>query len=253
MAQYSQIHRNILEKGERTRVGRQLLAIARDYLGENLSTTKVLDIGCAGGTITALFAAEVGQMIGIDPDRGAIEFARRNYRAKNLRFEVADALKLPWGGERFDLIICNQIYEFVGNPPRLAGRRETGDVKLMSEIRRVLKPGGVCLFGGRNRWTLMEAQYNLPLLSWFPPVISQLILRIVRPGTTYVGRYRGYFSLRSLCKHFEIIDYTPKILANPEHFEFKKLARMKWATKIGAMCYSLIAPVVPNYLWVLLK
>ncbi|MBI3495095.1 hypothetical protein HY065_00505 [Candidatus Berkelbacteria bacterium] len=149
MPHYSQIHHNILEKGERARVGRQLLAIARDYLS--------------------------------------------------------------------------------------------------------LKPGGVCLFGGRNRWTLMEAQYHVPLLSWFPPIIAQLILSIIRPGTTYVGRYRGYFSLHSLCKHFEIIDYTPKILADPERFGFKKLSQMRSLTKIGAMCYSLIAPVVPNYLWMLKK
>jgi len=242
MTDYSHIHPLILEKSDRSRVGKQLLAIAKDYLGEGMATAKVLDVGCAGGTITSLLAPQVGQIIGIDPDKPAIEFARHHYRRKNLRFEVADALKLPRGGERFDLVICNQVYEFVAN-----------DVKLMSEIHRVLRPGGVCLFGGRNRWTLMEAQYNLPLLSWFPPSIAQLILSIVRPGTTYVGRYRGYFSLRQLCRRFGIIDYTPIILADPEHFGFHKLARMKLLTKIGALLYGVMAPMVPNYLWILRK
>ncbi|MFY9484256.1 MAG: class I SAM-dependent methyltransferase [Patescibacteria group bacterium] len=242
MAHYSQIHQNILEKGGRTRVGKQLLAIARDYFGDKLTATKVLDVGCAGGTITALFAQSAESVLGIDPDKPAIEQARRSYRARNLRFEVADALKLPWGGERFDLVVCNQVYEFVPD-----------DTKLMSEIYRVLKPGGVCLFGGRNRWTLMEAQYQIPLLSWFPPRVSQLILSLIRPGTTYVGRYRGYFSLKLLCRKFEIIDYTPKVLADPEKYGFTKLAKTKWATKIGARLYPLAAPLVPNFLWFLRK
>lgn len=242
MAHYSAIHPFILDEGDRARIGRQLLAIARDYLGERLAMAKVLDVGCAGGTITALFAQSAGSALGIDPDKQAIEQARRSYKARNLRFEVADALKLPWGGQRFDLVVCNQVYEFVPD-----------DVKLMKEIYRVLKPGGVCLFGARNRWTLMEAQYQIPLLSWFPPRVSQLIVSLIRPGTTYLGRYRGYFSLRHLCRKFQIIDYTPKVLADPKKYGFTKLAKTKWATKIGARLYPLVAPVVPNFLWVLKK
>lgn len=242
MAHYSAIHPSILDKSDRQQVGRQLLAIARDYLGERLATAKVLDVGCAGGTITALFAKSAESVLGIDPDKEAIEQARRRYKARNLRFEAANALKLPWGGERFDLVVCNQVYEFVGN-----------DIKLMAEIHRVLKPGGVCLFGARNRWTFMEAQYQIPLLSWFPPRVSQLILSLIRPGTTYLGLYRGYFSLRQLCRSFTIIDYTPKVLADPEKYGFTKLAKTKWATKIGALAYPLAAPVVPNFLWMLRK
>ena len=242
MADYSQIIPRILDEPERTRVGKQLLAIAKDCLAEQLKTAKVLDVGCAGGTITALFATEATQVIGIDPDKTAIEFARRHYRRKNLRFEVADALKLPWGDERFDLVICNQVYEFVPS-----------DEKLMREIHRVLKPGGVCLFGAANRWVLIEPQYRLPLLSWFPPKAAQVVLALIRPGTKYVGRYRGYFSLRQLIKKFEIIDYTPRILADPPRFGFSKLAKIAWLTKIGAIFYPLIAALVPNYLWILRK
>ena len=47
-----------------------------------------------------------GSVLGVDPSRNMIEYAAKNFTAThpNLRFDVADARRLPYRGE-FDLLV----------------------------------------------------------------------------------------------------------------------------------------------------
>src|SRR5262245_63002626 len=70
---------------------------------------QILDVGCGDGKITAEIAARVprGSVLGVDPSRDMIAFAssRFSYPAHaNLRFEVADARRLPYRDE-LDLVV----------------------------------------------------------------------------------------------------------------------------------------------------
>lgn len=66
----------------------------------------VLDIGCGDGRITAEIAERLprARVLGVDPSLQMVEFARRAYAGKNLRFETGDARRLPFRGE-FDLLV----------------------------------------------------------------------------------------------------------------------------------------------------
>src|SRR5438034_9258270 len=66
---------------------------------------RILDVGCGDGKITAQIASRAskgGSVVGVDPSRDMISFARSHFgpaTLPNLRFEVADARRLPFKNE----------------------------------------------------------------------------------------------------------------------------------------------------------
>ena len=78
---------------------------------------RVLDVGCGDGKITAEVAARVarGEVLGVDASQDMITFASSHFGPAvrpNLRFEVADARRLPFKNE-FDLVISFNALHWV--------------------------------------------------------------------------------------------------------------------------------------------
>jgi len=78
---------------------------------------RVLDLGCGDGKVTAEIAARVprGSVLGVDPSHDMIAFATSRFATPahaNLRFEVADARKLPYRDE-FDLLVSFNALHWV--------------------------------------------------------------------------------------------------------------------------------------------
>lgn len=70
---------------------------------------RVLDVGCGNGKVTAEIASRVphGTVLGIDSSAEMVAFAVSHFGRSvptNLRFETADARRLPFRGE-FDLVV----------------------------------------------------------------------------------------------------------------------------------------------------
>jgi trans-aconitate 2-methyltransferase len=100
---------------------------------------RVLDVGCGDGKITAEIAARVlrGSVVGVDPSRDMIAFASSRFlppAVTNLRFEQADARRLPFRGE-FDLVVSFNALHWV--PEQAATLRS---------IRDALTPNGRAVF-----------------------------------------------------------------------------------------------------------
>jgi trans-aconitate 2-methyltransferase len=84
-------------------------AMAAEVLSllELRETKRVLDVGCGNGKVTAEIASRLSQgtVVGVDSSADMIAFAVSHYGAqRNLRFEVADARRLPFRDE-FDLVV----------------------------------------------------------------------------------------------------------------------------------------------------
>ena len=97
---------------------------------------RVLDIGCGPGSISAGLAAAVapGEFHGIDMAQSQIEIAisvAQEAGLSNARFQVADALVLPFPDDHFDIVHCNAFLCHI--PDSNAA---------LAEMYRVLKPGG---------------------------------------------------------------------------------------------------------------
>jgi len=97
----------------------------------------LLDLGCGPGSITIELAALVspGTVVGIDAEPSVIVTAEKSadgQGARNVRFEVADAYRLPFEDDTFDAAHAHQVLQHLTDP-----------VAALTELRRVVRPGGL--------------------------------------------------------------------------------------------------------------
>ena len=95
---------------------------------------KVLELGCGTGDIwkNNLHLIRNSKLILTDFSAGMLDTAKRNAQAENVVFQKVDIQNIPYPDGSFDVVIANMMLYHV---PDLH--------KGLSEVRRVLKPGGV--------------------------------------------------------------------------------------------------------------
>jgi ubiquinone/menaquinone biosynthesis C-methylase UbiE len=94
---------------------------------------RVLEIGCGLGTDGARFARAGALYTGVDLTEAAVSLARKRFELEGLpgEFRVADAERLEFGDESFDLVYSHGVLHHT--PDARAAVRE---------VHRVLRPGG---------------------------------------------------------------------------------------------------------------
>ena len=71
---------------------------------------RVIDVGCGDGRMALGCAPHAAEVVGVDPDPGAIRMARAKAReqgAGNTRFKVGVAQQLPFPDGYFDVVILS--------------------------------------------------------------------------------------------------------------------------------------------------
>lgn len=98
------------------------------------SKGKLLDIGCADGTTTYYIKNKFPHLkiTAVDFYEKAIEYAKKN--KPGIEFKLADAHKLPFKNDSFDIVTTIEILEHLHYPQ-----------KALREIYRVLKPNGALI------------------------------------------------------------------------------------------------------------
>ncbi len=241
---FSGTHRGAMYDIEmRKQKAKKMLAVLDDYYPGKLKTLNVLDIGCSTGIISNFLSKRFGEIMGIDIDEGAIGYAKENYHSDNLNFDIQSAMDLKFPDNSFDVIICAHVYEHVPDASRL-----------LSEIHRVLKPGGVCYFAAGNRLKVIEAHYNLPLLSVIPKPLAHLYLRLLNREGLYYETHYTVWSLRDIVSQFEIIDYTRKVVENPDKYHLTEMVKQgSFKQKIVLGGLKAAYWLCPTYIWLLRK
>ena len=125
----------------------------------------VLDLGCAGGFMAEALAERGAHVTGIDPASDAIDAARDHARAGKLRiaYDVGVGEALPYDDASFDAVVCVDVLEHVADLHRV-----------LSEIARTMRPGGLLLFDTINR---------NPLARLASITIAEDMLRLLPRGT----------------------------------------------------------------------
>ncbi|MBU1164535.1 class I SAM-dependent methyltransferase [Patescibacteria group bacterium] len=241
---FSQMHgKEMYNISGREQKAKKIIAVLADYYHGDLRDKKLLDVGCSTGIISNYLARNFREVVGIDIDKSAVEYAQHNRMLNNANYYVSDGMNLNFPDGSFDIVNCSQIYEHVPNAQRL-----------MDEINRVLKKGGICFFAAGNRIKLIEEHYKLPLLSIFPKPISSLYLRLTKKGKHYYENLLTYWGLRKIVSKFRIIDYTIKITKNPEKFEaIDMLKSNSFKQKAGIFLLRTNYWIFPSYVWLLRK
>jgi SAM-dependent methyltransferase len=153
--------------------GDQLEALVRSHLTPQSS---VLDLGCGRGGVVELFWRDVKFAVGLDPDSPSIT----EHRAPGMPILRGVGERLPFARESFDLIVCLWVLEHLKEP-----------LKVLSEVRRVLRPGGHFVF--------LTPNLRNPLLfvnrfgKTLPLVQTRLVSRFYgrREADTFPVQYRA--------------------------------------------------------------
>lgn len=109
----------------------------------------ILDVGCASGWFLFQLSKRFkkASCVGIDIYKDAIEYGKKKY--SKIKFRVADAHKIPYKANTFDLVICTEVLEHIDHP-------ET----VLKEIKRVLKKNGIAVIE-------LDSGSALFSISWF--------------------------------------------------------------------------------------
>lgn len=117
-------------------IGRWSRAVAREFLAwlDVPAGRAWLDVGCGTGALSRsiLQDADPKAITGVDRSAGFVEFACGSVTDPRLRFEVGDAQSLPVENSTYDAAVSALVLNFVPEP-----------AKMVREMRRVVKPGGV--------------------------------------------------------------------------------------------------------------
>lgn len=103
---------------------------------------RILDVGCGGGYLSEEFAKAGFAVTGLDPVRKSVQAAGDHARqsALDIRYLAGEGEDLPFRTASFDAVLCCDVLEHV-----------TDYRRVVAEIARMLKPGGLFFFETVNR------------------------------------------------------------------------------------------------------
>jgi len=111
----------------------------------------LVDVGCGTGPLVAEFVRRGLAVTGIDSSSGALEAARR--RAPEATFHLGSVGALPLPNEAIDAATLIETVEHLDDRTLLAA---------LTEIKRVLRPGGVVLVTTPNAENLPGSTHQCP-------------------------------------------------------------------------------------------
>jgi len=174
-------------------------------LAQFKTAKRVLDIACGMGYDSLAWAREGKRPVGIDWNSGLLKNASDLAAQEGLEidFLVADATRLPFPDNSFDICFSENLFEHVPEWQRI-----------VSEASRVLKDGGVFFVRTSNRHCPINREINhLHFYPWLPASLKRPILGWVRSNRPAWINYSSFpavnwFTHRGLAKTFRAYGFS---------------------------------------------
>ena len=141
------------------------------------SKISVLEVGCGGGLLSEEIAKLGFRTTGIDPSESSLNTAIQHSKENNLeiKYVPGSGENLPFTNNSFDVVLCCDVLEHVQDLP-----------KVITEISRVLKNGGVFIYDTFNRTYFSRISTIKILQEWKRWAIMPVDLHVwemfIKPG-----------------------------------------------------------------------
>jgi ubiquinone/menaquinone biosynthesis C-methylase UbiE len=164
--------------------GRLLLRLLAEQGAGAVAGRRVLDLGAGFGALALYYAHLGAEVVAVDPNGQRMQVAQAiaQKRGMSVSAVVACAQSLPLPDACFDVVVANNSLCY------LVDRRDYS--LALSEIHRVLRPGGWLAMRNPNRLHPRDQFTGLPLLTLLSPALAQRT-------TKALGRHRSEVRLSS--------------------------------------------------------
>jgi len=190
--------------------GLRTVKMLKEYKGYD---SRLLDLGCGAGITLTFLAQAYERSVGCDIDRDAIEATRRILERVGVKASLVKygGDRLPFRSNSFDIVTSIEVIEHAKDPE-----------KMLSEIKRVLKPDGILHVTTANKWWPYEPHYKLLFLSYLPRSVANWYVRLSGRGEHYedikLPSYDGF--RRMVGQYFLIEDVTLSMIKDYKKYSF---------------------------------
>ena len=186
----------------------------------SISNRSILDIGAGSGHIAAYFASKNAVTATDVENQLCVEGAPLSF------VQLDNGAALPFSDASFDIVILNHVLTYISDQ-----RHE------LIEIKRILKPDGVCYIALPNRIFPIEPHSKIPFLHYLPHALYEKLLRMLT-GANEKIRMHSFTEMIKLFESagFSSQDYTIEVLHDPARYcsgvRFR-LPAWHWLTRIS--------------------
>jgi len=123
------------------------------------SEAVVIDVACGTGLISESLSAKSKQVVGVDMSENMIAQANIKKKEKgldNISYKVEDAYNLSFDENKYDIAVCVNALHNMQQPE-----------KALSEMKRVLKPGGKLIISIVGLGTSFKVKAIFSIMNFF--------------------------------------------------------------------------------------
>lgn len=201
----------------------------------NLSRARVLDVGTGAGYIAHHVAQHARAVTSVD-------LVDERKITDGYTFVRVQDETMPFASSTFDVVVSNHVIEHISDQQRH-----------VSEVLRVLKPGGLAYVATPNRNWLIDPHYRLPFINWMPRRLAAMYLKICKAQRwdihpVSIGRFQKY------ARTHRVDSIVVDIIKNPEQYQLDTLKRLHPLTKrLPRFFLKALSHMSPTILLILTK
>ncbi len=167
-ASAEEIQKQVEDWEHKISVGKSLVTFFTERVG-TVEHKKILDVGFGNGGICIAFNQAGAVMSGLDVDQALKDIADRHVASHGAHVDlrIYDGTNFPYDDDSFDAVVSFSVLEHV-----------TDAEKVISEMLRVLKPGGRILLTLPNKYYPKETHTLLYGVSYLPHNLANAYIRL---------------------------------------------------------------------------